>query len=143
MSSGRSGAGRFARATSALTLRAQYSFLDAKEGRVAGDVRVREVRRARHTASLGAIAEFERGNVALFANYVGKRRDIDFDSFPARDVTLGAYVLTTLSGEFRLTDAIALTARVENLFDERYVDVFGSATAGISAYGGLRVKWGG
>jgi vitamin B12 transporter len=126
-----------------LSLAGHYTYLDADEGQVAGAARVREVRRASHTAGVSATAELGTATVSLLANYVGPRRDVDFDSFPARDVSLGDYVLATMSASVPLGKAFTLTARVENLFDVQYEDVFGYATQGIAAYGGLRVRWGG
>ena len=132
-----------ARATAWLHLSAAYTYLDAEEGQVAGTARSREVRRPRHSGSLTAIVDLDRLTLAGSVAYVGKRRDVDFDSFPARDVTLGDYALVTLSGRYRLTDALDLTARIENAGDARYQDVFGYATPGVAAYTGLRVRWGG
>jgi vitamin B12 transporter len=126
-----------------LGLAGHYTYLDADEGQIAGAARVREVRRASHTAGISATAELGAATVSLIANYVGRRRDVDFDSFPARDVRLDDYVLATLGASAPLGKAFTLTARVENLFDARYEDVFGYATQGIAAFGGLRVRWGG
>jgi vitamin B12 transporter len=123
-----------------LRLSASYTYLDAEEGQVAGTARSREVRRARHSGSLAATAEIDRLTLAGAVAYVGKRRDVDFDTFS--DVMLGDYALITLSGRYRLTESIELTARVENAGDADYQDVFGYATPGIAAYAGLRVRWG-
>lgn len=126
-----------------LTLGGSYTWLDAKEAQVAGAVRLREARRPRHSGSLLATADFAVASVTFAANYVGNRKDTDFDSFPARVVTLKDYVLTTLSARVPLGGNFELTGRVENLFDETYEDAYGYATQGISAFGGIRVKWGG
>jgi vitamin B12 transporter len=126
-----------------LRLLGSYTYLDSREGQVAGAVRVREVRRPRHAGNLAAIAAVGRGEVAFSANYVGPRRDSDFDSFPARDVTLGDYVLASLSGRVPIGKSLDLTGRIENLFDARYEDVFGYRTQGLSAYAGVRFRWGG
>ena len=129
-----------ARASEWLNLSANYTWLDSEEGQVAGGARSREIRRARHSGSLTATAERDRLTLAASLAYVGKRRDVDFDTFT--DVTLGDYVLVTVSGRYRLSESIELTARVENAGDADYQDVFGYATPGIAAYGGLRVRWG-
>jgi vitamin B12 transporter len=129
-----------ARATEWLRVAASYTWLDAEEGRVAGTARIREVRRARHSGSLTAIAELDRLRLAGSVAYVGKRADTDFDTFAA--VTLGSYALVTLSGHYRLSESIELTARVENAGDADYQDVFAYRTPGLAAYGGLKVRWG-
>lgn len=120
-----------------------YTWLDADEAPVAGSARIREVRRARHSGTLTASFDIDAANVSFTASYVGKRRDIDFDAFPARDVSLGDYVLASLGGRLPISDRLELTGRIENLFDSRYEDVFGYQTQGISAFGGIRVLWGG
>ena len=126
-----------------LLLRGSYTWLDADELGEAGGLPVREIRRAEHSASLAAAVQLPAAELALTANYVGERRDIDFGSFPQRDVTLDDYVLATLSAEVPLTDRIGLTGRVENLLDEDYQDVFGFETQGIGAHAGVRLQWGG
>ncbi len=120
-----------------LTFRAAYTWLDAEEEQPAGSAAIREVRRARHNASLTAIADLGELTLAATANYVGSRRDIDFDSFPAQDVRLGAYLLAGINARYALTDRIALKARVDNLLDEDYQDVFAFETQGISAQAGI------
>lgn len=129
-----------AKANEWLSVSANYTWLDSEEGRIAGGVRSREVRRARHSGSLIVSAERDRLTLAGSLAYVGKRRDVDFDTFA--DVALGDYALITLSGRYRLTESIELTARVENAGDADYQDVFGYATPGIAGYVGLRVRWG-
>ncbi|HSU97399.1 MAG TPA: hypothetical protein VLI40_09230, partial [Gemmatimonadaceae bacterium] len=62
------------------------------------------------------------------ANYVGKRPDMDFSQFPSPVVTLASYVNVGVSGSLRVfrtnATAVSLTARVDNLLDRRYQDVF-------------------
>lgn len=129
-----------AKANAWLRLSANYTWLDSEEGQVAGGPRSREVRRARHSGSLTVSAERDRLTLAASLAYVGKRHDIDFDTFS--DVTLGDYALIALSGRYRVTESVELTAQVVNAGDADYEDVFGYATPGITAYGGIRVRWG-
>lgn len=63
---------------------------------------------------------------------VGARDDVDFREFPAERVTLPGYTLLALSGELPMPGAVgasgsglALTARIENLFDASYENVVG------------------
>ena len=61
-------------------------------------------------------------------SYVGKRPDLDFSQFPSPRVTLPAYTKTDLSAEYPLTGRrlgrLTLNARIDNLFDKRYNEVF-------------------
>ena len=121
-----------------LNLAASYTWLDADEGAA----RVRELRRPRHSASL--IAHGRAGALRWGASlaYVGRRRDTDFDLFPAATVTLRAYVLASANLAYRLLPGLEAYARVENAFDAGYQDVVGYNTPGRTAYAGLRVAFG-
>ena len=119
-----------------------YTYLDAEEAKVAGADLVREVRRPRHSAN--AYLTGERGPLRWGASlaYVGSRSDMDFDSFPAQRVKLGAYVLGSARLGYRLTERVEAYARVENAFDSDYQDVVGYNTAGRTVYAGLRLSLG-
>ena len=52
-----------------------------------------------------------------------------------------AFVTANLNGSYALTDAVTLTARIENLADERYQQVFGYGEPGRSAYVGVRLRY--
>lgn len=118
-----------------------YTWLDAEERQVEGGLKLREVRRPRHSFSLlghGRSGPFDWG--ATLA-YVGKRGDTDFDAFPARPVTLGDYVLASLRVAWRISPALEAYARVENALDARYQDVVGYRTPGRTVYAGLRFRF--
>ncbi|MDP2117099.1 MAG: TonB-dependent receptor, partial [Brevundimonas sp.] len=52
-----------------------------------------------------------------------------------------AFVTANLNGSYALTDAVTLTARVENLADARYQQVFGYGEPGRSGYVGIRLRY--
>jgi vitamin B12 transporter len=139
----RRGVGAVARWAAAdwLAFDASYTRTKSDEQRLAGGLVSKEVRRPKHSGALTATASADRWSLAASGAYVGKRRDTDFDTF--RTVTLDDYVLVTLSGRYRLTNALDLTARVENAGDADYQDVVGYANPGIAGYAGVRVRWGG
>jgi vitamin B12 transporter len=119
-----------------------YTYLDAQERRAEGDLLVREVRRPRHSANLFADGQLGPVSYGAALSYVGKRRDTDFDVFPARVVTLEDYVLASLKLGYRITERIEAYARVENALDADYQDVIGYNTAGRTVHAGLRVRLG-
>ncbi len=85
---------------------------------------------------------FLRGS--LVARYVGKRDDLDFSSFPAERRTMAAYWTADLAVELdasRLTGALqlALTGRVENLFDVEVREAFNFPARGRTVWMGLRL----
>jgi len=125
-----------------LNLRANYTWLDAGEQRVAGAALVRETRRPRSSANLIAYGEAGRFRWGASLAYVGKRRDQDFDLFPAVTVTLDDYVLASANLAFRILPRLELYARAENGFDADYRDVVGYNTPGRTVHAGLRVAFG-
>jgi vitamin B12 transporter len=130
------------RASRALRLGFNYSLLDAGERQVAGTALVREVRRPRHTANL--FGDGERGRLSWGGSlaYVGERRDLDFDAFPATAVRLDDYVLASLRIAWRVTRSLEAYVRAENAFDARYQDVVGYNTPGRTVHAGLRLRLG-
>jgi vitamin B12 transporter len=119
-----------------------YTLLDAEERQVAGGLAVREVRRPRHSASLAGYRSVGPVQVSARIAYVGRRRDTDFDSFPARVVILDDYLLVSASLDWRISKTWEAYVRTENAFDAQYQDVFGYRTAGRTVYAGLRVRFG-
>ncbi|MEA3043321.1 MAG: vitamin transporter [Sphingomonadales bacterium] len=126
----------------ALNVQVNYTWLDAGEERVAGAGLVREIRRPRHSANLIAFGAAGRFRWGASLAYVGKRRDTDFDLFPAATVILDDYVLASANLAFRLLPQLELFARAENAFDADYQDVVGYNTPGRTVHAGLRVAFG-
>jgi vitamin B12 transporter len=91
------------------------------------------IRRPTHSGSL-VLSYFRPWGMSLgtAVTYVGKRPDTDFSQFPSPRVTLSAYTKTDVSAEYPLTGqkygGLTLNARVDNIFDKRYQEVFGFAT---------------
>ena len=51
------------------------------------------------------------------------------------------FVTASLNGSYALTEAVTLTARIENLTDEHYQQVFGYGEPGRSGYVGIRLRY--
>jgi len=51
------------------------------------------------------------------------------------------FVITNLNGSYAVTGAVSVTARIENLSDERYQQVFGYGEPGRSAWVGIRLRY--
>jgi vitamin B12 transporter len=52
-----------------------------------------------------------------------------------------AFVVAGLNGSYALTNQVSLTARIENLADERYQQVFGYGEPGRSGHVGIRLRY--
>lgn len=81
----------------------------------------------------------EQTNFNLEIIYVGARDDNNFSSFPAKRVKLDAYTLINLAAHYDMFNFLRLFARVENLFDTQYEEVFGFGTPGLAFFGGLKI----
>jgi vitamin B12 transporter len=123
-------------------LAANYTFLDSEERQVAGAALVREVRRPRHSANLIATGKHGRFSWGASGAWVGRRIDMDFDTFPAQRVTLDDYLLASIRVGWEVINGVEAFARAENAFDDRYQDVAGYATAGRTVHAGLRLRFG-
>lgn len=122
-----------------IRLDATYTYLHAREN---GAI---EVRRPKHVASFNAtvLSTDERFSTTLTVRYNGQQRDVAYTnpSYVPVPVTLREYVLVNLNAEYRITPAITVFGRVENLINEDYEEVFSFATPGRAAHGGLRVRF--
>lgn len=128
-------------ATDNLNFAASYTYTDAKD-----DAGLQEVRRPKHIASASGFYRFMNGraNVGLSLDYNGKSQDVVFTpTIPSGKTTLDDYVLATASASYAVTEQIEVFGRIENLFDQRYQEVFSYNTMGLGAYAGLRVRLGG
>ncbi|MDH3977673.1 MAG: TonB-dependent receptor [Gammaproteobacteria bacterium] len=132
-----------------LTTSASYTYNDAHEPATGGGQQ-RELRRPRHMAAVNVNYDFwdDRGQLNVNASYTGEQTDIFFPpenppgTFPPSEIkSLDSYTLVNIAGSFDLTDRVTFTARVENLFDEDYENVYGFATPGIGAFAGIRVAF--
>ena len=129
-------------ASRAFRLRANYALLSATQPDSITSGQVKEVRRPKHSGSItmdGVSGPFSYG---MSIAYTGSRSDTDFDTFPARPVTLHAYWLANARVAYRVSKAVELFVRTNNTFDAHYQDAFGYLTEGRSVYAGIRLAGG-
>lgn len=122
-----------------LTIRAAYTFLDGEDAAGA-----ELIRRPAHTASLDVGYRFldGRGNLNLGIVYNGAAKDWAYDAVYNRTVVeLDPYWLVNLAGSWKLNDNAEIYARIDNLFDERYEEVFTYGGSGRTAIAGLKVSF--
>ena len=63
------------------------------------------------------------------------------DSGGFSTVVRKGFVTANLNAAYQLTDQVTLTARIENLADEHYQQVFGYGEPGRSGYVGIRLRY--
>jgi vitamin B12 transporter len=114
-----------------LDLGATYTFTHSKDL----DSGTELLRRPRHMASANVHYQFcEKFSGNFTAIYNGRMLDIG-------GVTLGGYMVANLGAAYKISPALELTARVENLFDARYQEVAGFGVPGAAGYVGIRAKY--
>jgi vitamin B12 transporter len=103
------------------TANLNYSYTVAVDG--ASDEPL--LRRPKHEASLQlSYRATEPLFLGLEINYTGERDDMDFDAWPARRVILHDYAILGFSASYRFSPLVSISARVDNLFDAEYEEVF-------------------
>ena len=122
-----------------LRLTANYAYLRATEPGALPSTQLREVRRPRHSGSIAADGRIGKLNYGASVAYVGERGDTNFDVFPAQSVRLEPYWLAGARLAYAIRPGVELFARVSNLFDSKYQDVFGYRTEGRGIYAGFRL----
>jgi len=122
-----------------LFVRGSYTYTNGKDATGA-----ELIRRPPHLASLDINYVFldGRANANLAIVYNGAQKDWVFDAFFNRSVvSLDAYTLVNLAGSFDINDNAEIFARIDNLFDAQYQEVYGYGTPGRAAYAGLRLTF--
>jgi len=123
-------------------LKANYTYTNAKDkSENTPDYNEELVRRPEHKAGLFvsySLNEFTNTNVELI--YIGRREDMDFSTFPSSRIKLADYLLVNLAAHYDVFSFLRLQARIENLFDKKYEEIYGYGTPGLSFYGGISLK---
>ena len=70
-----------------------------------------------------------------------RAEDDEPDTNSATSAVREGFVTANLNAAYALTEAVTLTARVENLADERYQQVLGYGEPGRSGYVGIRLRY--
>ncbi|MFC0283273.1 TonB-dependent receptor plug domain-containing protein [Camelimonas abortus] len=122
-----------------LTLTGAYTYTDGEdaEGRPLP-------RRPRNMASLNVNYSFAEGRANVNFGVVcnGSQKDYAYDAFyNSRLVTLPAYAVFNVSASWRVSDGAELYARIDNLFDRRYQEVYSYGSAGRTAVLGARLTF--
>lgn len=116
-----------------------YSWIKARENGAP------EVRRPKHIASFNTTVSSSDQRFAgtLTLRYNGRTTDLAYidPSYVPVVVAMKDYVLVNLGADYRVTDAISVFGRVENLLGVDYEEVFSIATPGRAAYGGVRLRF--
>jgi vitamin B12 transporter len=113
-----------------LTFGANFTYTDTEDKSTGLTLARRPKRQANLYADWGFLPN---ANLNLGINYVGKRRDSDYNN-----VTDKAYTIFRMAASYDITKNLQVFGRIENLFDEKYQEVYGYETMGRSFYAGIK-----
>lgn len=117
-----------------LDVRGNYTYTNAMNTVTNMDL----LRRPQNKVSIDADWRSGRVEVGATVSYTGSRLDYDF-SF--NKTVLMPYFLASLRASYDLSSRVKFFARVENLFDQDYEEIYGYETPGLSAFGGTKVSF--
>jgi vitamin B12 transporter len=124
------------RPTDWLTLAGTYTYTDSRD-----DKGEPEIRRPMHAASGSATVSFleGRGKATFNVIYNGKMPDTIF-TFPSSTTTLQAYTLVGGMISYDVRPWSTVYVRGENVFNQRYEEVFSYRSPGAAVYAGVKVR---
>ncbi len=77
-------------------------------------------RRAKEMYKWNALVSFDKVDWSVSYQYVGKRPDVDYSTWPSQDITLSSYSLVDTAVTYYPNESTSISARIDNLFDEEY-----------------------
>jgi vitamin B12 transporter len=114
-----------------LTLRGNYTYTHTEDESTGS----RLLRRPTHKASFDAHYRFlENADANLNILMVGDKADVGGAQVPG-------YVVVNLATGYRIHRNVRLFARVDNLFDQPYQEIYGYGTSRIAGYGGITLSY--
>jgi len=126
-----------ARPSEGISLNAAYTRLEARDKVQETDL----LRRPKQTICAAlSYAFIDKWNLSVSLNYTGKRKDIDYSAWPAREVVLPGYSLLNGIISFDLNANIELFVRLDNILNARYEMIYGYGALGFSAQAGVKLS---
>jgi vitamin B12 transporter len=116
-------------------LRASATFQNPRDG-MTGQVLAR---RAKEFGNFGVNQDFGVLNLGAEVRYSGARQDVYYNTktFTSTAATLPGYQLLNLTARYQIDKNLNLSARVGNLFNRNYSEVYGYNTPGRTLFVGL------
>jgi len=122
------------RLNEAATLRATYAYTDAIDAVTGFEL----YRAPLHSGSLSVDWRTEGTRGAVTVRAEGEQADIDPASFTR--TTREGFVVVNVANAWTIANGLELTARIDNLADQPFQEVFGYGEFGRAAYVGLRIR---
>ncbi|MFL6582944.1 MAG: TonB-dependent receptor [Chthoniobacterales bacterium] len=131
-----------ARPMTDLTLIATYTYLDAEKTSAAEISQPQGARLPRRPRNEGYASAsylwFKKLRTTVEAKFVNAREELNFGG-PNFDIE--DYAFLNIAVEYDVNANLSIFARIDNLTDEQYAEVFGFPALGRAAYGGFKVRF--
>jgi vitamin B12 transporter len=125
-----------------LTLLATYTYLDARNTSAADITQLpgaRLPRRPRNEVYVSASYLWAKKlRTTIEAKFVNAREELNFGG-PNFDIE--DYAFVNLAAEYEINKCVSIFARINNLTDEQYSEVFGFPALGRTTYAGVKVRF--
>ena len=125
-----------------LTFLATYTYLDAENTSSADITQLpgaRLPRRPRNEAYISASYLWcKKLRTTIEAKFVNAREELNFGG-PNFDIE--DYAFVNVAAEYEINKCVSVFARINNLTDEQYSEVFGFPALGRTAYGGFKIRF--
>ncbi|MEY2560661.1 MAG: vitamin transporter, partial [Verrucomicrobiota bacterium] len=125
-----------------LTFRASYTYLEAEKTSAADISQLpgaRLPRRPRNEAYVSASYLWcKKLRTTVEAKFVNAREELNFGG-PNFDIE--DYAFVNFAAEYEINSCLSVFARINNLTDEKYSEVFGFPALGRAAYGGFKMRF--
>jgi vitamin B12 transporter len=125
-----------------LTFRVSYTYLEAEKTSAADISQLpgaRLPRRPRNEAYVSASYLWcKKLRTTVEAKFVNAREELNFGG-PNFDIE--DYAFVNVAAEYEISSCVSVFARVNNLTDEQYSEVFGFPALGRTVYGGVKVRF--
>jgi vitamin B12 transporter len=99
------------------------------------------LRRPRHSGSLQILWDWKRMNVTSTTAFVGRRQDSDFLGFEPPLIWNNGYTNSNLSWSYRSSYHLTYYGLVENLFNQKYMEILGYPALKLTYRAGIRVEF--
>ena len=101
---------------------------------------LQRIRRPRQLTNIGIRFSSPNNRFRLLAHYRASKGSVD-ELYGIGRIPLNDYHILDISTVYALSETLETYGRLENVTDEDYQEVIGFRSAGLSAYGGIRIRF--
>ena len=121
-----------------LTLRGNYTYQQTLN--MVTDTQLRL--RPRNKASIDVDYQFiEKAHIHVNVLMLGQKADTAYIGYSSVPVTIASYTLLNLAGSYDVNKHLQVFARIDNVLNKQYEEVYGYGTSSVAGYGGVKLSY--